>query len=393
MKKNIFRVLGFVLAAAMVLPMQACGKKDELTTVTTKEEVKEMTDTFYAGLTEADPISMTSYAGGEKTSVLVIDGDKMHIDDDASGSSFYLFKENGKNWFMNEGEQPVKEDVMYDLYKNMVETNVMIFVNGYFEADTDNQFKYSSTLSAKTDTSTLVTDITGEQDGEEQTIRITGTKSDSKVRSITVSQVEKEMFRFEFAYDVKVDLPEHTLVDPSASYKHVDSPYASVSDILAAFENEEDFQYVAYGDEILICTEKDGRQLQLVAPLGDQADAYNALDVLDEDYQKKTLDIIRTLDITDCVDFTDALIPESELAVLTGKTVSEAVEAGFAGSGWAITDNAYATLEKDGFEYTALVTLPEGFDVEADHDFEDLNDAVIQEVHFSAPTLSVLPMK
>ena len=97
MKKSTFRVLGALLAASMALPMQACGKKDELTTVTTKEEVKELTDTFYAGLEEADPISMTSYANGTKTMTLVIDGDKMHVADDVSGSSYYLFKENGKN--------------------------------------------------------------------------------------------------------------------------------------------------------------------------------------------------------------------------------------------------------------------------------------------------------
>ena len=50
MKKNLLKIMSSLLAAAMVLPMQACGKKEELTTVTTKEEVKELTDTFYAGL-------------------------------------------------------------------------------------------------------------------------------------------------------------------------------------------------------------------------------------------------------------------------------------------------------------------------------------------------------
>lgn len=382
-----------LLAAAMVLPMQACGKKEELTTVTTKEEVKELTDTFYAGLEDADPISMTTFVNGTKTLVLDIDGDKMHIVDETSGTSYYLFKENGKNWYMGEGEQPVKEDLMYDVYKNMVTASVMIFVNGYFEADTDNQFTYSSTLSAKDDTSTLTTDITGEMEGEKQTLRVTGTKSDSKVRSLAVSQGEKELFRYEFAYDVKVELPQYTISDPSASYTHVESPYAKVSDVMATFENEEDFNYVVFGDDVLVFTEKDGRHLQMIAPLGDQAEAYHALDITEEGFEKKALDMIRQLDFTDCVDFTDALIPETELEAFAGSTVSDAVKAGFTGNGWMIGDTASVILEKDGFEYTAAVTLPEGFDVEGDHEFEDLDDAVIQKVYFSEPTMSVLPME
>ncbi|MBQ9825026.1 MAG: hypothetical protein IJM63_11050, partial [Solobacterium sp.] len=108
--KKMFKVLVLLLALVLLLPMAACSSGGGVTKADTKEGVKELTDKFYEGLAEEDKISMTTFYSGEKFSTFILDGDVMHMEDIANSMSYYLFKENGKNYYMADGEEPVKED-------------------------------------------------------------------------------------------------------------------------------------------------------------------------------------------------------------------------------------------------------------------------------------------
>lgn len=392
------RMIMLALSAGLVLAGCGASGGKQITTVETREEAKELSDEFYAGLAEADPIMMTSYMNGEKTTIFTKDGEKMYSQDLVNNTAFYLFKENGKAYYMNEGEDPMKEDFAYDLYAESVNTALTMFVTGFLEGNGEgaDQLAYKAVLTADGPTSELSTSITGESEGKTSTYTVTGTKTDGKVTSISVRQNdEPEMFRYEFAYDVSVDLPEYTIHDITQSYKHTDSPYETVEEVIAQLGENEDLNYTIYNDRLLVITQKDGRWLQLVAQFSEEDMAeVDALDVFADDYDTKKLEIVRRQTFNDCVDFTDALPAQEELDGFVGKTVGDVVNAGYEGNGWGISEEeSHASFEKELMEYDAKITLPEGFDADAEFEFDDLSDAVIEEMHFTGPSMAALPME
>lgn len=392
--KKMFKVLVLLLALVLVLPMAACSSGGGVTKADTKEGVKELTDKFYEGLAEEDKISMTTFYSGEKYSTFILDGDVMHMEDIANSMSYYLFKENGKNYYMADGEEPVKEDVMYDITKDTIKNVLNMFVNGLLDSEetTDDDFTFASELSAKNDVSTLKTDISTEQEGETVTLTVIGTKSDSKIDSITVKQGEEELYRYEFKHNVSIELPEHEIYDPSLFYKHIDSPYATVSDVLAEYADTEDFNYMCYDENILIFTEKDGRQLQLTAPLGDLAEEYHNIDAMEDDFREKEIGMIKDLAVTDCLDYTDALLSAEEMESNNGRTVGELFDEGYEGASYMFGDTYYLELDKGPFTYAVDLSLPEGFDLEGEIDYDAMRDCVAENFRFVMPSTAYVPL-
>ena len=393
--KKLIKVLVLLLAFVLVLPMAACSSDGGVTKADTKEGVKELTDKFYEGLADEDKISMTTFYSNEKYSTFILDGDVMHMEDVVNGMSYYLFKENGKNYYMEDGGEPVKEDVMYDITKDTIKNVLTMFVNGLLDSEetTDDDFTFASELSAKEAVSTLKTDISTEQEGETVTLTVIGTKSDSKVDSITIKQGDEELYRYEFKHNVTLELPEHEIYDPSLFYKHIDSPYATVSDVLAEYENTEDFNFMCYDDNILIFTEKDGRQLQLTAPLGDLAEDYNNIDAMEDDFFEKEIEMIKDLAVTDCLDYTDALPSAEEMASNNGRTVGELFDEGYEGASYMFADTYYLEFDKGPFTYGADLSLPEGFDLDGEIDHDAMRDCVIENFRFVMPNTAYVPLQ
>lgn len=389
----------WMIIALCLLLLAGCGSKDTVTKADNQKDAAALVNEFYEGLAESDPIMMKTSMNGEVTSIYSRDGDKIHVDDIASDMNFYMFKENGKNYTMFEGGEPTEEDFMYDMYANMIEMSLSMFVTGYYQAeDGDSALKYSAVRTDKKDgSSELVTSVSGESGEGTGEITTTGIKKDGKVRSIEVHMKSGDndtQFNYEFDYDVTVEIPEHTIIDMSQFYHHVESPYANVEEVLKTLDDEEELNHMVSGDQLIVITEKDGHQYQLISQLSQEDLAeYEALDFFADDYAEKAFEIIRRQSFTDCIDFTEAVLSKEALDAYVGKTAGELADEGFENNGWFFGDSNGMSFEKDGMEYEAEVELPEGFDIDADFDYEDLRDAKIIAMRFSSPSYSILPME
>ena len=387
-----------ILLLAVIMLLPGCSSTKEIK-VTGKEECKKLVDEFYAGLTEADPVRMTTTYNGEVTSTFTKDGEKMLIEDSAYGYPFYLFKENGKTYYMAEGEKPMGEDFAYEMYANSVQMNLTMFGTGIYNAEDTEDLQFNVTRTDKTDgTSELVSVVKGDTENGAVEITSTGVKADGKVSKITVQMKSSEStteFVYDFEYDATVDLPEHEIKDMSQYYHHIDSPYATVEDVITALGNEEDLYYLVYGDTILVLLEENGRQLQMIAPFAEaDYEAYDALDFMADDYNQKALEIVRKQTITDCVDYTDALVPQEELDGYVGQKGTALLENGFEGTGYGIMeDKGVLTFAKDGFEYNVEIKVPENFDFDVEHEFDDFTDCEILSIKYETPGFDVLPMQ
>ncbi len=394
--KKLKWMMILLLAVMMLLP--GCSSTKEIK-VTGKEECKKLVDEFYKGLAESDPVRMTVSTNGQVASILTKDGDKMMVEEKSYDSIFYLFKENDKTYYMTEGSAPSEDSFTYEMYAESISMAMKMFVTGYFEIEEEDGLEYSATQTEENGTTVLAVTVKGKtEQGTDAVVTTTGTKANDKVSKF-VGQVQngetKGEYTYEFAYDVSVTLPEYEIKDMSKFYKLIDSPYATVEDVITALGNEEDLYYLVYGDSILVLLEENGRQLQMVAPFAEaDYEAYDALDFMADDYNQKALEIVRKQAITDCVDYTDALVPQEELDSYVGQKGTALLENGFEGTGYGIMeDKGVLTFAKDGFEYNAEIKVPENFDFDAEHEFNDFTDCEILSIKYETPGSDVLPMQ
>ena len=387
-----------ILLLAVIMLLPGCSSTKEIK-VTGKEECKKLVDEFYKGLAESDPVRMTVSTNGQVASILTKDGDKMMVEEKSYDSIFYLFKENDKTYYMTEGSAPSEDSFTYEMYAESINMAMMMFVTGYFEIEEEDGLEYSAAQTEENGTTVLAVTVKGKtEQGTDAVVTTTGTKANDKVSKFVV-QIQngdtKGEYTYEFAYDVSVTLPEYEIKDMSKFYKHIDSPYATVEDVITALGNEEDLYYLVYGDTILVLLEENGRQLQMIAPFAEaDYEAYDALDFMADDYNQKALEIVRKQAITDCVDYTDALVPQEELDGYVGQKGTALLENGFEGTGYGIMeDKGELTFAKDGFEYNAEIKVPENFDFDAEHEFDDFTDCEILSIKYETPGFDVLPMQ
>jgi len=423
-RNSLFAVVAAFLALALLL--SACGTAGEKTEEPTEEPaegpaagnevqetvqtadtlagVREMVNAFYGQLEKADVISMTSAADGEST-VFVKDGDRMYLQDAASDTEYYLFIEDGVKYCISDGETACEDEFMYDLWGETLEFTLAMYVTGIFELDDEDagDIVCAATRTDRTvdgaTTSELVYTVTAEDEGETATLTVDGrTGADGRVSEIdykAVSDGETYQINLRFAYDgVSVTLPAYVIDRPLVLQgEHVESPYETVQELIDTLREDEHLSYSLFDGQFFAIAEKDGRYYKLTAPISEEdTAALEALDFFADDYTEQVYAILGKLPVEDCFDFTDAIPTQEELDVFTGKTVGELVEAGFEGAGWSIwEEEAYLYFNKDYMSFEAKATIPEGFDADAEFEFEDLYDFVVEQLWFTEPEYPDLP--
>ncbi len=434
-RRGLAAILALIMA--LVMALTGCGKKTESgatasvpaaapaagspakseekeTTVTaeTKEEVKKLTEAFYGGIAKADPISMSLYSDGEMISEFSMKGDTIYSGAPDMDFAYYAFIENGAKYLLGGDEEVAYEnEFMYDMLAESVKTTLDMFVMGYFDADDDGALQFSATQTDKTangaKTSKLVTVITGEEDGQSATVKTTGTAENGAVTSILCeieTGEEKGSYEFRFAYkDISIDIPAHTLGKGTNAYgmtvegTHVPSPYQTLGELIATLDEDENLLYTIEDGRIYAIGEKDGRQYQFAAPFSEtEQNALDALDFFSDTYEKDRNAIFGKLVVDDCIDFTDAIAPQSELDAFVGKTAKDILDAGYEVVGWSISEEgAYLTFEKDCMNYEAATGFPEGFayDSDADYEEEDMYGFPVKTFRYDTPGYSALPIQ
>ncbi len=425
-------LLAAVLAFAMLL--SACGAKpdggaasdsaastsgaakseDKETVVTaqTQEEAKKLAEDFYANLLKANPVAMTAYANGEVLSEFVRSGDAIYSGTPDLDFAYYLFIEDGKKYLLDSDEGVAYEnEFMYDMVAESLQTTLAMFVTGYYEAeDEDGELQFSATRTDKTVngavSSKLVSVITGEDDGKAASVTVTGTAENGVVSNILCeieSGEEKENYEFRFSYgSVTVDLPPYTIGEGYGDYynepiegEHVESPYRTLSELIATLGEDEQLFYTVEEGRVYAIGEKDGRQYQFGADISEaDSEAYFNLDFFSDTYEQDVYAILGKLAVDECIDFTDCLVPQSELDTFVGQTVEDLVNAGYELTGWSIFGgDALLSFEKGLMDYDAKVTPTEGFDENSEYDGEDLYGFRVNELYFSAPEYMALPIR
>ncbi len=432
MKKK--RISAVVLALVMVLAMALPGcagksedaasgggsagsaksaqseEKETSVTAETKEDAKKLAEDFYGSLATANPVTMTTYFDGEETSVFMADGDTMFLGSEEADLAYYLFIEDGKKYFIGDDETAYEDEYMYDMFAESMKSTIDMFVMGYYEAEEDDAaLQFSATRTDKTvggvTTSKLVTVITGEDDGKAMTLTLTGTAENGAVSDIIYELddgEEKQTAEFKISYDsVSIELPEYTIGESYGEYganlegEHVPSPYQTLGELMATLDEDESLFYTMGDGVVYAVGEKDGRQYQFTAAISEEDQkTYYELDFFSESYEEDVDAILAKLTVDDCVDFTDCIVPQSELDAFVGQTAGDLVNAGYELTGWSVYEgSAVLSFSKDYMEYEAEAEPTPGFDENSEFEGEDLYGFTIKTLRFNAPEYAALPIQ
>ena len=94
------------------------------------------------------------------------------------------------------------------------------------------------------------------------------------------------------------------------------------------------------------------------------------------------------------IDYTDGLMSDEKRQSYIGESVYDLIEDGFEGNGWSVYDDvACVYLSKNGVIYRADITLAEEFDEEADVEFEDFYEAIVDTLEFEEVESWILPIE
>ena len=215
MRKRSIAVIAMAVVLAMLMALSACGgNSEQVRAVQTRAEAEEMVNEFFEALRSANPVSMTSYSGGEPTGTFTVDGDKMCMKYGESDGTYYMFILDGVKYMLMEGDDVAYEsEVTYDMFAETINNTLDMFVMSLLEADEDveDMITYSATRTdktvGKTTTSDLVLTLTVDM-GEDGTgtITVTGKSTDGAVSDLTFSMAENEEeptfeSEYKFAYD------------------------------------------------------------------------------------------------------------------------------------------------------------------------------------------------
>ena len=179
---------------------------------------------------------------------------------------------------------------------------------------------------------------------------------------------------YKFKYDEHIELPEYKEPVTYNDMPHVDSPYKTFEDIIKTVNEEEDLMYLFYEKQLIVIDSVNGKHYQFSTVVDDETyNAYNELDVMEDDYQQKVYPLIENIEIEDCIDFTDAVLTKEELDAYIGKTIGDMVNDGFEVSGYSFYEESNTVYtNKDLLGYKVDVALEEGFDPDSEFEYEDL---------------------
>ena len=431
MNRKKLTTIILALAAVLSLMLAGCGAKTEdgtaasgsgsgetaksedretVVTAETREEAKKLADAFYESVVNANPVFMTFYSDGQTLSEFAMDGDKIYSGTPDMDYAYYGFIENGTKYFIGDGETAYENELMYDMIAESVKTTIDMFVLGYYNEDNDGAFQYSATKTDKTvngaASSKLVSTITGEADGKTAVVTVTGTAENGAVTNILCqldADGENGSYEFIFSYDnVSVELPVYTISEDFGGYgdvniegTHVESPYQTLGELMATLGENESLIYTIEAERVYAVGEKDGRHYQFAAAISaEDQEALDSLDFFSDTYEKDRDAILAKLVVDDCVDFTDYLIPQSELDAFVGKTAQDILDAGYEMTGWGIgEDGATLCFSKGYMEYDADVALPDDYDPDREYESEDMYGFTVEQFYFASPEYAALPIK
>ena len=138
-----------------------------------------------------------------------------------------------------------------------------------------------------------------------------------------------------------------------------------------------------YGDgEYMFANLDDGSEWGkvLIARLtSKQREEYNSLDIFDEAYQEKVLDIVKASTSYKVIDLNECVPDQSEFDKYVGQKVQAMIDDGYENNSKQVTDNLVSVF-LDGLEYSLMV------DVEEYVSFDDLNDEMIPDMTIKAVT-------
>lgn len=112
----------------------------------------------------------------------------------------------------------------------------------------------------------------------------------------------------------------------------------------------------SYDEEHYIAAFEAGdKVIRVVAKMDPEtSEKLNALDLLDDNYDKELNDLISSLELESAEDITDEALTQDELDALAGKTGQELVDDGFVFVSYAVygaEDDSAATMDKGNFSY------------------------------------------
>ena len=108
------------------------------------------------------------------------------------------------------------------------------------------------------------------------------------------------------------------------------------------------------------------------------------LDIFDDNYKQKELDLVKDLEIARVDDLKDGIPAQDELDHYIGSTVSELENAGFEMNGWSIVDtDGEFTFSRDYYEY--IVSFNEPLSEETDYYESGATDGLtVKSITYSA---------
>ena len=380
------------IAILSILFMVACGGTKS---ITNREEIKTLADEFYKDLETADPITMDSYSDGKLVTTFMKDGEKMYTNQVEAGYDYYMFIKEGTKYLISDDRTLMEDESMYDMSIDTIHNMVLMNVTGYLEQDIDG-VTYSATKNGE-DELAITVNVKSEE-GAEYTISSVGKKENGKVTSISSEMKDGEqayVSEYKFKYDEHIELPEYKEPVTYNDMPHVDSPYKTFGDIIKTVNEEEDLMYLFYEKQLIVIDSVNGKHYQFSTVVDDETyNAYNELDVMEDDYQQKVYQLIENIEIEDCIDFTDAVLTKEELDAYIGKTIGDMVNDGFEVSGYSFYEESNTVYtNKDLLGYKVDVALEEGFDPDSEFEYEDLYGCTVKGIEFVEPEYTALPMK
>ena len=391
MKRNSFIVLIIVILLALSLVSCNSGKSAK-----TRQEVKQLAETFYQDILNADNYKMTSSYNGVVSNVFTKDQDKMHVEivDPEIGYDYYLFIKDGIKYLIADDGTLFEDESMYDLSKDTLLNSLKMGVLGYLDAE-DESLNYSAVLK---DDNNLNVVISGKNEGQDFTITSTGKKEDNKLTYI-MNEIkygeETYTTEYQFSYNEHVDLPEYKVPKSYNNLPHVDSPYQTYGQIIDRLSQDETLFYSLNEDTLFVIDEVDGRHYQFSSKASeDLINSYEQLDFFAEDYEKQVQKLIYDVTIEDCIDFTDELIDKDELDSYIGNTISDLIMNDFEITGYSFfDDHSIVYAQKDMMTYRVEVEPLDGFDPESEFEYDAFNDFIIKSIAFENPEYAILPFK
>ncbi len=391
------KIITVLLSLALALTLAACDSSKTVKT-TTKEDTAKLVHEFYDGLEKEENYKLTTMLNDAVSYTVKVNGNKLYMEDVMNNLKFYAFEENGKYYYIGEDGELREDSFSYPMYKDSLKTGLAMFVTGIMDVDDGGTLKYNAEQNEKDGVTNLVFTVTQGEGDEKAEITVTGNKKDGKVTDFTAtskSASSEMVMKYLLDYtDYEVTLPEYEIIDYSKYYKHVDTEYATIEEAMDAMGGSENAMIYNYGDVVLLFGEKDGKHYQYMASIDEEtAKQVEALDDMADDYWDKCVELYKKLNVTDCVDFTDAVMTKEQTDSYVGKKVSDLIAEKFENTGWAIGgDEAHVYMAKGGMEYFLGVELPEGYTEETEVESEFFNDCTILSMDFNAPTMDVMPL-